>query len=382
MRVVGIQFDILTLIGILGAAQAFVVGTALLTIKDLQTRVFGLLLLSLGIVMGAIIYSHSQPGREPIGAVLVEVAISLIAPVLLFSFVVMVVQSRWRKWIPLCAVIPSVWVVYAGFSGLLWGLNSIWFPPIEGIVAYHIAYTLLSIVFVVMTSSDGINVSPLSLRWARTTVFLMALINIAQLIRLSVDGEAWRNLVPVTSGFVVIALTFVGTRHSRVFFSGAHAVATEGSPPALSADAAKGSTIVKYGSSSLSDQESERGLARFRHAMEADQAYLRVDLTLDRLAEELGLARTYLSQVINERCGRPFLEVVADYRVQEAQRILADDSARHVTVEAVGLRAGFQSKSAFYSAFKKRTGSAPAEYRRRLQHSNSMKQDQDRHPQT
>ena len=62
----------------MGAAQALVVGTALLTIKDLQTRVFGLLLISLGTVMGAILYSHVRPGREPLAAALVEVAISLI----------------------------------------------------------------------------------------------------------------------------------------------------------------------------------------------------------------------------------------------------------------------------------------------------------------
>jgi AraC-like DNA-binding protein len=156
----------------------------------------------------------------------------------------------------------------------------------------------------------------------------------------------------------------VAVRHSGVFLS-AHRAGGPAHPPLTAADGGD-PVAVKYGSSSLSSEESKKGFARFQRAMEVDRAFLRTDLTLDRLAEELGLARTYLSQVINEHCGRPFLEVVADYRVDQAQRILCDDKSSHLTVEAVGLRAGFQSKSAFYTAFRKRAGEAPAAYRRRF----------------
>jgi len=368
---VEVQFDILTLIGLVGAAQALVVGTALLTTRTQLTRVFGLLLVTLGVAMGAILYSHSHPGPEPIAAVLVEVAVSLLAPVLLLGFVVLVVNSHWQGQVPLHAVVPTVWVVHAAVAALLRGPGSIWLPPIEGIVAYQIAYTLLSGYLVVKTRTGDTDVSDDALRWARATVFFMALINAAQVVRLFVDAGAWRDLVPITSGFVVIALTFVAARHYRVVSSAAREEAAE-TWPATPGNGDAGSTrSVKYGSSALSDEESDKGLARFRHAMEIERAYLQSDLTLDRLADELGLARTYLSQVINERCERPFLDVLADYRVREAQRILADDQARHLTVEAVGSRAGFQSKSAFYAAFKKRTGLAPAAFRRRLRRTES-----------
>jgi AraC-like DNA-binding protein len=372
MPIVDIRLDILTLIGILGAAQAVVVGTALLTTRGLQTRLFGLLLLSLGCVMAVILYSHAHPGREPLGAVLIETAISLIAPVLFFSFVVIVTRPGWTGSLPAIAVIPAVWIVQAGVAGLLRGPNSIWIPPIEVIIAYQIASTVISAFLVVTASADRPDIDPGFLRWARTTVAFMAVINAAQIVRLGVDTPSWRNVVPITSGLVVIALTFVAARHSRVFLSDAGAGIDDGSSTAFTAAASDAPSPSKYGSSSLSDEEAEKALARFRHSMEGDRAYLRADLSLDRLAEELGLARTYLSQVINERCERPFHEVVADYRVEEARRILSDDATRHVTVEAVGQRSGFQSKSAYYSAFKKRTGLAPAEYRRRLRREGSQ----------
>ena len=97
--------------------------------------------------------------------------------------------------------------------------------------------------------------------------------------------------------------------------------------------------------------------------MERDQVFLRPDLTLSELAAETGMPRSHLSQLINERCGKSFSELLIEHRVEEARHLLADRALDHLTVEGIGQRAGFNSRSAFYDAFKKATGKTPAAYR-------------------
>lgn len=58
-----------------------------------------------------------------------------------------------------------------------------------------------------------------------------------------------------------------------------------------------------------------------------------------------------------------FFEFVSGYWVEEAKARLAEDGGD--TILQVMLNCGFNSKSVFNTAFKKRTGLTPCEYRRR-----------------
>ena len=71
----------------------------------------------------------------------------------------------------------------------------------------------------------------------------------------------------------------------------------------------------------------------------------------------------HLSQVINSGYGMSFYDYINQHRVTHAQRILhrLDDQA---AVLKVAYSVGFNSNSAFYTAFKKRVGMTPAQFRR------------------
>ena len=69
-------------------------------------------------------------------------------------------------------------------------------------------------------------------------------------------------------------------------------------------------------------------------------------------------------QIINEKMGRNFLDFVNQYRVEEAKGMLTDENRNHLTVLSIAYDAGFNSKTAFYSAFKKQTGTSPTKYRK------------------
>ena len=95
--------------------------------------------------------------------------------------------------------------------------------------------------------------------------------------------------------------------------------------------------------------------------MEQDQPWLEPELTLTELAHRLRTHPALLSKVINAGCGQNFNDFVNTYRVQEAQRKLADGRFAHYSLVGVALESGFNSKSTFNRVFKKLLGQAPSE---------------------
>ena len=70
-----------------------------------------------------------------------------------------------------------------------------------------------------------------------------------------------------------------------------------------------------------------------------------------------------LSAFINQEYGKNFSEWVNDHRFLFLQRMVAENGDFHLyTFEALGKMAGFNSRTSFISAIKKRTGKTPSEY--------------------
>ncbi|MEM8764279.1 MAG: helix-turn-helix domain-containing protein [Bacteroidota bacterium] len=96
-----------------------------------------------------------------------------------------------------------------------------------------------------------------------------------------------------------------------------------------------------------------------------EKSYANPDLSLETASTHLSISPGYLSQLINAISGTSFPEFINALRVNEAKQLLMDPEYANYTIVAVGLEAGFNSKSAFYNAFKRQTGQTPSEYRSR-----------------
>ena len=86
-------------------------------------------------------------------------------------------------------------------------------------------------------------------------------------------------------------------------------------------------------------------------------------LSLESISKDLNISSNYLSQLINKISGKNFSDYVNTLRIEDAKIKLKDPKFNHYTILSIGLEAGFNSKSTFYSAFKKHTGLSPKEYR-------------------
>ena len=120
----------------------------------------------------------------------------------------------------------------------------------------------------------------------------------------------------------------------------------------------------KYESSNLQDSQKEKYIEKLQTFMANDKPHLESELTLAQLSEKINIPTHYLSQVINERLKVNFLDFINGYRIKEAQERLLDPKLSHYTILSIAYDAGFNSKSTFYSAFKKGTGMTPSQFRK------------------
>lgn len=106
-------------------------------------------------------------------------------------------------------------------------------------------------------------------------------------------------------------------------------------------------------------------IERLKHFLENEKRFLDPSLTLDKTAIALELSQGHLSKIINTELGISFKDYLNSLRVEEAKSYLIDGDFSNYTLVAIGLEAGFNSKSAFNSSFKKITGQTPSQFKNR-----------------
>lgn len=98
-------------------------------------------------------------------------------------------------------------------------------------------------------------------------------------------------------------------------------------------------------------------------AMNEDAVYLDASLSLQKLAKHISTSPNCISQAPNQTLKLSFFDYVNKHRVDTAKRMLAQEDD---TVLNVAMKVGFNSKSSFYTAFKKEAGQTPSQYRKSL----------------
>ena len=90
------------------------------------------------------------------------------------------------------------------------------------------------------------------------------------------------------------------------------------------------------------------------------ELYCNPNLTLTDVAKELNIPAHTLSQFLNDNFNKSFSLFINELRIKKAKELLLLPNP--YTIEAIGYESGFNSKSTFYTTFRKITGQTPLEY--------------------
>jgi len=131
-------------------------------------------------------------------------------------------------------------------------------------------------------------------------------------------------------------------------------------PPDPNAAVEEDEPDLKYARSALTSDHAAKLAARLEAAMQKDSLYLDPGLSLQRLSQHVGALPNQVSQTLNQEIGSNFFDFVARWRIEASKPLI---TAGEASVLTVALDVGFNSRSAFYKAFKRETGVTPKGYR-------------------
>jgi len=82
-------------------------------------------------------------------------------------------------------------------------------------------------------------------------------------------------------------------------------------------------------------------------------------ISIESVAEELGVSASYLSRKFKETTNHTFLELLNEHRIQQSVKLLNTGRFR---VSEIGEKVGFNEYKHFYAVFKKYTGLMPSDF--------------------
>lgn len=233
--------------------------------------------------------------------------------------------------------------------------------------AYLLATLRLLRRHVVLVEKNFSYSEKLSLRWLRNLIFSFSGLYLAYVYTLFFTPDYPWNEPDLANQFLYAAVVlsmftwgFFGARQPVIFSNQRLYRSEEEGAEAMDAVPVS----EKQRSSALAPEQVESILAELRLVMEKERLFLDNQLALPQLAKHIGLSPNYVSQAINEGAGVNFFDFVNRYRVDEAKRRLgAEDADNNLNI---AMASGFNSKTAFYTAFKKHTGMTPSEFKQSL----------------
>ncbi len=115
----------------------------------------------------------------------------------------------------------------------------------------------------------------------------------------------------------------------------------------------------------ISDEELKLYKDQLIQIMNDNKPYLDSEINLVRLSELLRVTPHQLSYIINTGFKVNFFQFVNGYRVEKAKELLQNGD-EDLTMLAIAYEAGFNSKTAFNTTFKKLTRKTPSEFKKKL----------------
>lgn len=103
-------------------------------------------------------------------------------------------------------------------------------------------------------------------------------------------------------------------------------------------------------------------LKRLIGHVKTEKPYLDPDLTLAELSDQVAMTPREVSELLNQSLGLHFFDFINGHRIDHAQHLLRTEPSQSIL--GILLVSGFNSKSSFNTAFKKKVGMTPSAFRK------------------
>lgn len=113
----------------------------------------------------------------------------------------------------------------------------------------------------------------------------------------------------------------------------------------------------------VSDKELQIQKSKLHSLVVDQELFLDPEINLSSLAEKMDLTSHQLSYIINRGFDQNFFQFINGFRVEKAKTLLMDPKADKLSVLGIAFEAGFSSKTAFNTTFKKFTGKTPSVFK-------------------
>jgi AraC-like DNA-binding protein len=117
----------------------------------------------------------------------------------------------------------------------------------------------------------------------------------------------------------------------------------------------------KYSHKKIDPEQAMILASQLQQLIVEQQLFKNPDLRLADLARKINIPAQQLSQLLNDNLKSSFSAYINEYRISQACELIAND--RGIKLEEIGYEVGFNSKSTFFTAFKKHRGATPALYK-------------------
>ncbi|MCP4219464.1 MAG: AraC family transcriptional regulator [bacterium] len=219
------------------------------------------------------------------------------------------------------------------------------------------------------------NITHISLIWLRNLLIINTVVWIVILIiyifELFKATWLFDDIGFFISFFITVgiyAIGYLGLRQPEIFSQENWGVAAGDQkpevPPDIRETAGSDDGACRYEKSGLDADKANQQFQFLLKLMEEGQVFRNPDLSLKDIAHQLGVSSHNLSEIINTRAGKNFYDFVNHYRVEEVKTLLLNPEKDHLTILALALDAGFNSKSSFNAIFKKHTGTTPTAFKK------------------
>jgi AraC-like DNA-binding protein/drug/metabolite transporter superfamily protein YnfA len=261
------------------------------------------------------------------------VSMSAIGP-LLFLFAKSLFDSNFKltikNWVQL---IPTVVLVIVAFFPS-WAFLNITYRIFTATLLVYIIATLAFL----WTNRETFRADDMKWRWIHFIIAGVGVLLITFVCQLLFYQPLVYQLIVISAAVVFYSLSWYAIPRARLF--------------------------IAEPQKKMSDTQTYQELGmRISGLLRDEEIYVNTDLTVSTLASRLKVPSYMVSRAINQYFNKSFSELVVEYRIKKAEQLLASDSQKSLTIEAVAFESGFNTLSAFYKAFKKINNVTPSQYR-------------------